>query len=265
MFSAKVVVFLVAVALCYGAPNARFGKHQLKIENAVDAKIEDYPFVASIQVCLENGCEHICGAVIINENWVLTSARCLEERFMVAVGSTDLHGNDTVFVIVDSVITHPDFPEVGFGPNDLALIKLATSLTFNDKVQAAKLPTQGQEFTGKTVVTGYSYTRNHSVNTLKAAADLDLISNADCKKRVDVFYSFYSDLFNNEANMCTLGENSNLCYTDFGSPLSQDGTVIGIATWYVYPCFTKGAPNVYTNLSHYADWIAKTIAANDFF
>ncbi|CAH1111640.1 unnamed protein product [Psylliodes chrysocephalus] len=259
MFSAKVVVFLAAVSLCYGAPNAILGKHQLNIQNAVDAKIEDYPFVVSVQVCFWNGCEHYCGGIIINENWILTAVRCIENHPTIAVGATDLHSNDTVFVEAVTAIVHPDFSEgckdvielsycdwsksTISGPNDLALIKLATPLTFNDKVQAAKLPTQGQEFTGKAVVTGYSYTRDNSVNTLKAAADLELISNTDCVKRVNIFYPD-QDEFDTEGNMCTLGENSNICYADFGSPVSQDGTVIGIATWYVYPCSSKGAPNV---------------------
>ncbi|CAH1100151.1 unnamed protein product [Psylliodes chrysocephalus] len=260
MFSAKVVIFLAAVAVCYGAPNARLRQHHLQIDGGHPAKIQEYPFIASVQWCVF-GCEHTCGAVIVNESWVLTAAGCIEDTLSVAVGTANLQGTDGILVDVASSHVHPDAPEDGVGPNDLALLKLAKPLTFNDKVQAAKLPTQGQEFTGKAVVTGYSYTDDPSVNTLQAALNLELISNADCKKQLDIFYPGKA-LLDDNANVCTLSETSNHCYADFGSPLSQDGTVIGTATWYVLPCGAKGAPNVYTKLSNYADWIAQTIAAN---
>ncbi|CAH1109349.1 unnamed protein product [Psylliodes chrysocephalus] len=263
MFSAKVVIILAAVAICYGVPSAKFYIDRLKIDGGNAAKIEDYPFVASIQVCIFGSCIHTCGGVIIDNKWILTSSACAVESIKIVVGTADLQGDDKVLVDIDSLYVHPNAPINGTLPivNDLALIKLSNSLTFNDKVQAAKLPKKGQEFTGKAVLIGFGDSETPKMNTLQAALDLALTSNDVCAKQLEDFFKD-QQLLDNDSNVCTLSTTSNTCDTDLGSPLSQDGTVIATVSLFIQPCGSKGAPNVYTKLSTFVDWIDQTITEN---
>lgn len=54
---------------------------------------------------------------------------------------------------------------------------------------------------------------------------------------------------------------------DSGGPLikiEEDGKkeVIGIVSWGIGPCGTRGAPAVYTRVSSYADWIHNIMESN---
>ncbi|CAH1111446.1 unnamed protein product [Psylliodes chrysocephalus] len=263
MCSAKVVILLAAVAVCYGAPNAKFSKHHLNIDGGNNAEIEDFPYVASVQYC-PFACTHVCTALIINENWVLTGANCIASisAQKVDVGASDLTQDDKVTVDIEAEFIHPDAPSDGFGPNDLALLKLSQPLTFNDKVQAAKLPKQGQEFTGIANVTGFGNSKFSVRNDLRTARDVTLISNDDCTKAInEIFPDVYSNV-DEKSNLCTLSKTANSCDGDLGGPLSQDGTVIGVVTWHLKPCGYRGIPTVYTKLSNFMDWIEKTITEN---
>ncbi|CAH1100141.1 unnamed protein product [Psylliodes chrysocephalus] len=263
MFSAKVVIFLASLAICYGAPNAKLSSKKLKISPGVDVKIEDYPFVASVQWCnrIYGICENICGGVIVNENWILTSASCAFEARKVIVGESDLNAKHKVIVNVAAKYKHPNFTNK-FGPNDLVLLKLSEALTFNDKVQPAKLPTKGQEFSGTAVVTGYGDPYLLDLNNLKAVPNVTLISNAECNKAIKQLNLDKDVSLDDDSNICTLNEAATTCLGDSGGPLSQDGTVIGTVTWYVDPCYLSRGPNVYTKLSNFVEWIEKTIAKN---
>lgn len=58
-------------------------------------------------------------------------------------------------------------------------------------------------------------------------------------------------------NICTgpLSGGLSACSGDSGGPLEQDGTVIGIVSWGMTPCGSRGAPSVFTKVSAYIDWI----------
>lgn len=59
------------------------------------------------------------------------------------------------------------------------------------------------------------------------------------------------------SNICTgpLSGDHSACNGDSGGPLVQDVTVIGIVSWGMVPCASKGYPAVFTEVSHFIDWI----------
>ncbi|CAH1100146.1 unnamed protein product [Psylliodes chrysocephalus] len=257
MFSAKVVIFLAAVALCYGAPNAKFTNKHLNIAGGTETTIEEYPFVASVQLCYsEDICRHICGGVIVNENWVLTSGTFAYDVQQVVVGDSNLQGKDKVAVKVAAIYLHPNYTS-SLGPNDIALLQLAEALTFNDKVQPAKLPTKGQEFDGTAVVVSYG-----SSNKLNVSPNLTFASNDECNAAIEKLIPGVYNAVDDDSNVCTLNEKSNNCDGDLGAPLFQDGTVIGTVTLLIDKCGINGAPNLFTKLSNFANWINQTITEN---
>lgn len=69
------VILLCSVSLINAAPQT-YGVPMLdgRIVGGEAAYIEEYPYQASLQYFLS----HICGAVIISENYVVTAAHCTD-------------------------------------------------------------------------------------------------------------------------------------------------------------------------------------------
>lgn len=63
--------------------------------------------------------------------------------------------------------------------------------------------------------------------------------------------------FNETTNVCTADTDKShgICRGDSGGPLTQNGTLVGLSSWGVLPCATKGAPSAFTKLSNYISWI----------
>ncbi|CAG9859149.1 unnamed protein product [Phyllotreta striolata] len=256
MFIAKIAFIIVAIGFCTGGTIRNY-----RMEGGTDAAEGQFPFQVSIQFCILGFCEHACGGVIIDKNWILTSAACIGDAQKVVVGQTNLHDNRTL-VDVEKTFAHEGFDEdTGISPNDIGLLKLAEPLTFNDTVNVAKLPQQGQTFNGTATLSGYGYSLLPEFNKLQYVSDLNITTFEKCKSAIDAIVSD-GDPLDEKSNLCTLNEEANNCDGDAGGPLSQDGVVIGIVTWYFDPCNIKGAPNVYTNVANFVDWINGTISKN---
>ena len=104
---------------------------------------------------------HACGGVILNENWILTTADCLISPDAKDY-AIELPGNDLVklydedmYVEAKEVVQHPESAGMwpGITTNDIGLIKLLRPLNFSSTVQPACLDTVHQEFYGKPLKT----------------------------------------------------------------------------------------------------------------
>ncbi|XP_017857545.1 PREDICTED: trypsin [Drosophila arizonae] len=101
-----------------------------------------YPFVASLQI-KKGKFMHLCGATILDANFVLTAAHCFlkypklkPKNYLVAAGSNRLFNAKTKRFRVSSLRKHPNFkPLKG---HDIALLKLATPIPI-DNIRFAAL------------------------------------------------------------------------------------------------------------------------------
>lgn len=87
---------------------------------------------------------------------------------------------------------------------------------------------------------------------------------AECKQAITKLVGNADPLYD-EINVCSNGVNPNnesVCSGDSGGPLVQNDKLIGIVSWAIIPCGSKGAPSVYTNVAYFVDWIEDTIKAN---
>lgn len=84
----------------------------------------------------------------------------------------------------------------------------------------------------------------------------------DCYDKFKKLLPYEKIVIDDDSNICTFSGASNTCSGDFGGPLSQNGTVVGTVTWTIKPCGASGAPNVYTKVSNFIDWINQTITEN---
>lgn len=130
-----------------------------KVVGGVDAYLENWPGIASIQLRMQRGTFHVCGAAAISPEWILTAAHCVEGfavsaesgkvfayedlgdglaprkvgAVRVQLGTGDLgrtpEGSQAAFVT--KVVVHPDYAgaEDIYKGADIALLKLDTPWT----------------------------------------------------------------------------------------------------------------------------------------
>lgn len=89
----------------------------LKIIGGQDAQKGQFPYQVSLQLCVFEICEHRCGGILVNSNFVLTAAGCIYSSDVAVIGAFNLSDTtNTTTVKVVEYIVHPDYDRlVSFG------------------------------------------------------------------------------------------------------------------------------------------------------
>ncbi|MCX6049871.1 MAG: trypsin-like serine protease [Chloroflexi bacterium] len=226
-----------------------------------DANLGEYPW----QVLLTQG----CGGSLIAAQWVLTAAHCVIENnhidtnFTIYLGIHDISNPDANIQSASpiQVIPHPDYAD-NTHDNDLALIKLASPVTLNNRVAVIGLASNEDSAlfnVGKlATVTGWGvlYEGGPAPDILQTVT-IPIVSNQTCN-------SAYQDGIT--ANMLCAGYaegGKDACQGDSGGPLivaDDHGSwkQAGIVSFGV-GCAEPNYYGVYTRLSRYSTWISAQI------
>ncbi|XP_059619101.1 trypsin-1-like [Phlebotomus argentipes] len=242
-----------------------------RITNGQDAAFGEFPYICSMHWVLIASEIHVCGASIINPNWILTAAHCFTEIANIGVldavcGITDLTINDTQQrnTITEHII-HPDYPG-GVAPNDIAVGRLAGILTFNANIQPINLPTQGQEpILDIAVLAGWGSTSTTNVPNMPNRLQRAIKTVRTFQQCCDLLNSVIDGACNilDTTNVCAGDGPISACSGDSGGPLSQlvggTWTQIGVVSWGITPCGTTVAPSVFVMVSSFRNWIDANI------
>jgi prostatin (serine protease 8) len=252
-------------------PKIALSHPNVHITNGQDAAEGQFPYQISYQWGFLGFFQHVCGGSIISPTWILTAGHCVTEvpaigEYKIIAGITTLDENnpERQEINVINKIVNPNFGS-GVGPNDVALLQLASPLQLNDKVQPISLPAAGSVPAGDSVLSGWG-----SVSTIDIpfmpdqlqTADLPILSYDDCRAAIDALLDGTEENpLSEESNVCTgpLTGGVSACSGDSGGPLVQDGAVIGIVSWGFTPCGSEGAPSVYTRVSSFVDFISEYV------
>lgn len=241
-------------------------REDARIVGGEDANIADYPWQISMQT---TSGFHYCGGSILNEEWIVTAAHCVDgstaESIRVVAGFTNqsLSGDGQKREVAE-VISFPDYvsPEQG---KDAALLHLATPLDLTAPgVSAIGLVTEADlVLTAPGVistVTGWGTLTSGgtSPDTLQKV-DVPLVSNEDAQ----VAYK-QETITEDQLAAGVLGVGGrDACQGDSGGPLvvpnaAGDAYVLaGIVSW-GYGCGDAKYPGLYARVSSFATWIQDT-------
>ncbi len=247
----KRILFLLIPLFSFG---------QIDIVGGEDADISDYPWQVAL-IEQSGGWEWgFCGGSIIDDNWILTAAHCLEDininNLYVRSGSGNSYAEEGVIYGVEEIIVHPNY-NANTMNNDIALIKLSDSIVFDSNSQAINIMCDYQVNLGaqnpgtEATITGWGETETNNYNGILQVAEV-LITNSSNygwgQIDPDMIMAGYSN------------GGIDTCQGDSGGPMIVRDTedtnwlLAGITSW-GYGCAEAGYPGVYTRVSYFEDWI----------
>ncbi|XP_053559966.1 atrial natriuretic peptide-converting enzyme [Bombina bombina] len=245
---------------CGRRPAARMSK---RILGGRTSRPGRWPWQCSLQ---SDPSGHICGCVLIGKKWVLTVAHCFEGRENAAVwkvvfGINNLdHPSDFMQTrLVKTIILHPRYNRAVVD-YDISIVQLNEDIIETSYVRPVCLPMKDQVAEPDTYcyITGWGHMGNKMPFKLQEG-EVRIISLERCQT--------YFDIKTITSRMLCAGYESGTidsCMGDSGGPLvcEQPGgqwTLFGLTSWGSV-CFSKVlGPGVYSNVSHFAEWIERQI------
>ncbi|XP_049947512.1 trypsin-1-like [Schistocerca serialis cubense] len=225
----------------------------------------EFPYMVSLKIVGTFTKSHHCGGAIISSTSVLTAAHCITniDKSIAVAGELDQSTDEGTEqeVRISQMIKHPDHPGgTDVSPNDIAVFKLMTAFTFNSFVQPINLPSAGVVPTdgSSAVALGWGETEDEGEPDILQPVDVVIIYQATCSQLID---SLITENQLTDTMICTgpVTGGTGVCYGDAGSPVTQDGMVIGVASWTIMPCATERSPSVYTRVSAFLDFVNEHI------
>ena len=234
-----------------------------------ESALEVYPWMVSLQVGDETqGYGHFCGGVLIDANYILTAAHCLEDynvaSLKAVIGELNLatafNSGTAEILNIDWRVRHHEYHDVKFY-SDIAILHLATPST---KTPITRL-TQSEldNLAAGTVVRamGWGLTvdggDSSDLPDVLQQADLELQSDSTCQS----LYGEQSISGYWDRSLCAgLDDGSkDSCQGDSGGPLvyknaNDEWVLVGLVSWGV-GCGVAGDYGVYSEVSAFADWI----------
>ncbi|XP_053381160.1 uncharacterized protein LOC123552388 isoform X2 [Mercenaria mercenaria] len=138
-------------------------KREERVVGGIEASAGSYPWQVGIQRWVKERWIHWCGGTIISSHWILSAAHCYRdltrkhdgrnrkvnyEDFRVHIGDHDLtkHENHEKRFQIEYLVKHWQFERDRTHPiHDVALLKINSSVVFNDYVQPACLPGENDQ------------------------------------------------------------------------------------------------------------------------
>ncbi|XP_055691133.1 uncharacterized protein LOC129794355 [Lutzomyia longipalpis] len=253
-------------------------------------KIDEYPWMTLLRYKKPgNRFGFHCGGVLINNRYVMTASHCVNGRdipvdwtlYQCRLGEHDTTKDPDCEeddcaptpkdILIAERIPHPNYnPTSRNQRNDIALLRLSTTVQFNDFIKPVCLPSAAHlrtsTFVGQSMdVAGWGKTESVSASNVKLKVRVNGVSQESC----NAIYNRQNVIIG-EGQLCAGGEKGrDSCRGDSGGPLVALDNKSGRPYWYCVglvsfgpsPCGLEGWPGVYTRVSEYIDWISQTVRA----
>ncbi|XP_012517965.1 PREDICTED: chymotrypsin-like elastase family member 2A [Propithecus coquereli] len=265
---------LLLSALVVGALSCGRSTYPPKVSRVVggeDVNPNSWPWQVSLQYSSNGKWHHTCGGSLVAQNWVMTAAHCISssKTYRVVLGRHKLSTEESgsVAVKVSKLVVHEkwDSNQLAKG-NDIALLKLASSVSLSDKIQLACLPPAGTILPNNypCYVTGWGTLQtNGDTPDILQQGRLLVVDYATCSSS-----GWWGSTVKNNM-VCAGGDGvTSSCNGDSGGPLNCEAEN---GQWEVHGVVSFGSslgcnyyhkPSVFTRVSNYISWIESVMENN---
>uniref|UniRef100_A0A803JVL1 Chymotrypsinogen B1 n=1 Tax=Xenopus tropicalis TaxID=8364 RepID=A0A803JVL1_XENTR len=231
-----------------------------RIVNGENAVPGSWPWQVSLQ---DSTGFHFCGGSVISDFWVVTAAHCgVTTSHRVILGEYDRSSSAEPIqtMSISRVFKHPNY-NTNTMINDITLLKLSSTASFNSRVAPVCIPTSSEVFNSpeRCITTGWGYVDAYSKlspNKLQQVT-LPLLSNTECQR-------YWGNKIHSTM-ICAGASGASSCMGDSGGPLvcARNGAWVlaGIVSWGSSTC-SPSSPGVYARVSTLRSWMDQIVASN---
>ncbi|KAI1885198.1 hypothetical protein AGOR_G00217710 [Albula goreensis] len=228
------------------------------IRGGRDAKPHSRPYMASVQ----SRKHHVCGGLLIQRDFVLTSGHCRNYRpLQVLLGAHNISKVERTqqWIDVQHYYRHPFHQKSDQLDYDIMLLKLKTNATLNKNVKVISLPGKHDIISenSKCSVAGWGLTKTGgTAGGVLQEIDMKIQKNTECKRTWRKYYF-------SKQMICTHPDNKKgFCQGDSGGPIVCDSLPQGIVAYNGEKdlhCEEVYYPNVYMKIQPFRSWIDDVI------